>query len=98
MDQRKEHLKIRMKKYREDHKEHIKELDKKYSEEHKEQKKAYREQHKEHIQEQSKKYREEHKDEKIDCLCGTSFLKKNKARHLKSGTHLQFNQLPVIIV
>ena len=30
MDQRKEHLKIRMKKYREDHKEHIKELDKKY--------------------------------------------------------------------
>ena len=46
--------------------------------------------------ESSKKYREANKDklnEKINCECGGCFKYVNKAEHLKSNIHIEYNKL-----
>jgi len=73
--------------------------DKKYYEKNKEKlmdnHKIYYNENKDKYSEYNKKYYESHKEilcSKIQCECGITFAKKNKARHLKSITHLAYEK------
>jgi hypothetical protein len=91
------------KEYNEDNKEYIKEVNKQYYQNNKEhiqeQKKEYRENNKEDIKKYMKKYVEKNKEklqeyryEKIICDCGGKYIYQNKARHLKTKSHIDFTQ------
>jgi len=97
----KEHLKQRLKKYRETHKEQIVGREKQYRETHKEQiaarEKQYRETHKEKLAAKDKQYKETHKEQIaikrksniVQCACGLELQKTSMNRHLKSPSHNQ---------
>jgi hypothetical protein len=97
------------KQYVEENKEHFKSYQDEYREKNKtqlyEQKKIYRAEHKEEASEANKAWREankekisEQKKQIIDCECGNNYTFGNKHGHLKSKTHIDYqNQLCGIV-
>jgi len=89
------------KEYAQLHKEEIKEYQKEYNEQNKEQisetSKIYRETHKEEIKQTMKKWHEENKDKikekkakNVVCECGNEFTLGNQSKHLKTKTHIAY--------
>ena len=89
----KDKIKEYLKEYNEANKDKIKEKNKEYNEANKDKIKEYRKEYNEANKDKIKEYREVNKDkikQIINCECGLSFQKDNKARHIKSKKHQKF--------
>ena len=92
------HIPSRTKKqYAEETKEHIQEYQKNYCSKHEEEKKeydkSYRENNKDRKRENDKIYRENNRDKllaKVECVCGNTYVYKNKSRHEKCNKHQEY--------
>lgn len=97
----KEQLKEKSKKYYHNNKEMCNQKTKEYYHNNKEyfeqKRKEYYEAHKDELLEKKKIYREQNKEklkeinsEQIICMCGSTYIKKGEARHLKTLKHINY--------